>query len=114
MKRARFGIVLAAAALLATSVSALTFTNGEEFHSMCGGAFGAGFLNYNLCHGFMKAIASDMANRHLICLPAGTPERNIVITVQDYMREHPERLRLPAREITAEALARAYPCRRRP
>lgn len=107
--------VLSAAALALTisaPAHALTFTGAQEFHRMCGGAFGAGFMNHNLCHGFVQQIASGMANAHQICLPAGLPERSTMIAVQDYMRERPDRLRYSARQVTAEALRRAYPCRR--
>lgn len=94
-----------------STASALTFTGGAEFYRMCGGALGAGLINHNLCHGFVQSIAAQMANSRRICLPAGLPERNTIITVQDYMREHPERLVYPANVITGEALERAYPCR---
>jgi hypothetical protein len=111
-------IILCAAVLSSVygnQAYALTFSTGAEFYNYCHGAFGAGFLHYGLCHGFIDGMAQRMSNNRRICLPAGVPERATVVAVQDYMRERPDRLGGSPQQITAEALMRAFPCRwRRP
>ncbi|HEY4112744.1 MAG TPA: Rap1a/Tai family immunity protein [Rhizomicrobium sp.] len=95
----------------AHAITVTVFTNGWDLRSTCGNPLTAGFINRGPCHNFITNVGNGLARTHRICLVRGTTDRDLVIAVQDFIRERTDRLNASAREVAAEALSRAYPCR---
>ncbi|HEY4113013.1 MAG TPA: Rap1a/Tai family immunity protein [Rhizomicrobium sp.] len=103
--------LLSAATPAHATVNVTYFTNGWDLYRTCGNALSGGFFHYGACHNFINNTGNWLARHNRICLSRGTTDHDLVVAVQDYMRERNDQLNRPARVVIAEALARAYPCR---
>jgi len=88
---------------------------GADLHSICTD-------NQDLCDfwitGFMSGMFGSQATAQkenvtpVSCLPGGMTESEARIIVEKYMRDHPERLHLSARDTVFTAFNLAFPCNR--
>jgi hypothetical protein len=86
---------------------------GADLHSVCTD-------NQDLCDfwitGFMSGMFGSQTTAQkgnvtpVICLPGGTTNYRARLIVENYMRDHPESLRLPARAVVFAAFGLAFPC----
>lgn len=56
------------------------------------------------------SIASQPMANSLVCVPTGATYEQVVRVIVKYLRDHPERLHRPRRQLMLAALEAAFPC----
>jgi general secretion pathway protein G len=101
-------ITALASATFAVSASAQT---AMDFYNKCGNGFTAGLLNRDFCHSYVTGLVNGVAaSGHLICLPRGVSDKQLVMIAQDYMRRHPEELSDSENAVIVRSVVNKFPC----
>ena len=70
-------------------------------------------VRYGLCLGYLKGVA-DNFHGHNVCLPANMDTvyltQKLRLVFLDYVKGHPEQLKLPAKLTLVPAFQQAFPC----
>jgi Rap1a immunity proteins len=114
MRRLLAGVVVAAA-LIPASARAVDFENGNQLYERCvepGGTFSEG-----MCYGYVVGITDALGGGASIagssaCIPVGVKIRQVMDIAKQFLTAHPEKRQNAADGLVAEALERAFPCKR--
>jgi hypothetical protein len=63
------------------------------------------------CLGYVAGVSDALVGMHIICIGGHVSVRQIADVVVQYLREHPGRRDMDADDLTATALALAFPCK---
>jgi hypothetical protein len=63
------------------------------------------------CFGYVAGVSDVLVGMHIICIGGHVSVRQIADVVVQYLREHPGRRDMDADDLTATALALAFPCK---
>ena len=63
------------------------------------------------CLGYVAGVSDVLVGMHIVCIGEHASVRQIADVVVQYLREHPGRRNMDADDLTATALALAYPCK---
>jgi len=104
------GILLAAPAV--AEGKALPLVTARQLAAWCDAD---GAPEQSLCAGYVLGVSDVLAadlpvHGRRACFPVGVRSGSLIQAVRAFLAEHPRRGFERATEITAEALAKAYPC----
>jgi Rap1a immunity proteins len=108
--------VISVGILSAAAGKAAAFATGNNLLAWC---VSASRTERGLCHGYILGIADAMAESNSLgrvaaCIPGpvrtGSPGR-LYQLAQQFLALHPEKRRLSASSLVANALADAFPCK---
>lgn len=101
--------ILLASTIVLASTAARAET-GMEFYHHCSNGFKT-TLNPQ-CESYVTGITNGLVAGHsgTVCLPYGVTGKQLLLIVQNYMRNHPEVLNQESSSVIAQAMNGAYPC----
>ncbi len=72
--------------------------------------------DYGYCAGFITSVADILLQYELYgysaCFSSAIKSQQLIDNVVSYLKDHPEEITKPAKEVAAKALATAFPCQR--
>lgn len=110
MKRTLTLAAIAATVALASPANA---QSGWNFYQRCGTALTAGFLDRPYCHDYLSGFYDALAATGAICTPYAPNDTQLVVAVQNWMRNRPGYLNSPYHLMIRDALLASWGCRRR-
>ena len=103
------GFALAACLYLPQQAKAQGYyLTAQELLQMCGSSFNT---DYGYCAGYVTGVADELLGSASACHKTSVKSQQLRDITVRYIEKHPESLTRPARSVTAEALAAAFPCR---
>jgi hypothetical protein len=98
--------------VLAAATTMPYYVTGDELYERC---------RYNpdkrvFCRGYIVGVVDTVetvgyvAEKPIVCLPAGVPVTHLIRITVNYLRDNPEKRRLEAPTLVAGALQGAYRC----
>jgi hypothetical protein len=116
---------------LSPSAARLVKLSPKRFSSATGGASCGGWLIWehtrfrglgfrqnpvdaskqSYCLGYVAGVSDVLVGMHIVCIGEHASVRQIAHVVVQYLREHPGRRNMDADDLTATALALAFPCK---
>lgn len=115
----RHGALIAGVlALVSVTAHAQIVTDGNSLKQRCATVQIAAPTAGLGCRGYIGAVADVMADgnaiyEHRACLPAAVKREAVVKTVKVWLANHKKDLHRRASALIAEALAEAYPCKKK-
>lgn len=72
--------------------------------------------DYGYCAGYVTSVADILLQYELYgysaCFSSAIKSQQLIDNVVAYLKENPQEVTLPAKEVVAKALATAFPCQR--
>lgn len=93
---------------LAPLSAAIAYDGNELLRDCNNYAVSKGDFGQGWCAGFINGLFLDSSLR--FCPPQGAKNKQKVLVVEKYLRDHPELLHRRADSLIKEAFARAWPC----
>lgn len=72
--------------------------------------------DYGYCAGYITSVADILLQYELYgysaCFSSAIKSQQLIDNVVAYLKDHPQDVALPAKEVVAKSLATAFPCQR--
>ena len=112
-----FAIALSGALLLARPALATdAFSGAEDLQGWCS-SMEKDDVHWGLCVGSITAVHDTIMTyqsfedmRKIVCVGPNITRGDLVITVMEYMQDHPENMDFSLGDVVFTALREAYPC----
>jgi hypothetical protein len=105
----RLVALIAAAGLIGSTPVFAALDSGKSLCDSCNDPNDTSKQSY--CLGYVAGVSDVLAGMHIICIGPHVSVRQIVDVVVQYLRQHPGRRDMDADDLTATALALAFPCK---
>jgi Rap1a immunity proteins len=101
--------LVVAAGLFGSTSAFAALDSGKTLWDSCNDLNDTSKQSY--CLGYVAGVSDVLVGMHIICIGEHISVRQIADVVVQYLREHPGRRDMDADDLTATALALAFPCK---
>jgi Rap1a immunity proteins len=101
--------LVVAAGLFGSTSAFAALDSGKTLWGSCNDLNDTSKQSY--CLGYVAGVSDVLVGMHIICIGEHVSVRQIADVVVQYLREHPGRRDMDADDLTATALALAFPCK---
>ena len=105
----RLVALVAAAGLFGSTPVFAVLDSGKSLWDSCNDPNDTSKQSY--CLGYVAGVSDVLAGMHIICIGQHVSVRQIADVIVQYLRQHPGRRDTDADDLTATALALAFPCK---